>query len=66
MSGAYGRVLGGGSAAGIGVGVVVAVLAVGVIVFFGRRWYLKKQEDKAHYNAAKQMAQRSEYTQKLQ
>lgn len=57
---------GGGHAAGIGIGVVVAVLAVGVIAFFGRRWWMKKQEDNAHYNAAREMANRSEYTQKLQ
>ncbi|RXW15112.1 hypothetical protein EST38_g10745 [Candolleomyces aberdarensis] len=57
---------GGGNAAGIGIGVVVALLAVGVIGFFGRRWWMKKQEDKAHYNAAREMAQRSEYTQRLE
>jgi hypothetical protein len=41
-------------------------LAIGVIAFFGRRWWMKKQEDNAHYNAAREMANRSEYTQKLQ
>lgn len=56
---------GGGSAAGIAVGVLVAVVAVGAMVFFGRRWLLKKQEEKAHYNATREMAQRSEYTQRL-
>ncbi|KAF6758857.1 hypothetical protein DFP72DRAFT_1064370 [Ephemerocybe angulata] len=56
---------GGESKAGVIVGVIVGVLAVALMAFFGRRYLLKKAEEKKHYNAARDMAQKQEYTQRL-
>jgi parallel beta-helix repeat protein len=55
----------GSSPAGIAVGVIVGVLAVGLGAFFGRKYFLRKMEEKKHFNNTKEMTQRP-YTQKLE
>jgi hypothetical protein len=49
---------GGANKGGIAAGVIFGVLALGVIAFFGRKWYLRKSEESRLYKESKMMAQR--------
>lgn len=50
--------------AGIVVGIIFGLLAVALVAFFGRRYLLRKMEEKKHFNETREMAQ-APYTQKL-
>lgn len=55
---------GGGSKAGVAVGVVFAILAAALLAFFGRRYMLRKAEERRHFEATKNMVRASAYTPK--
>lgn len=54
----------GSNTAGVVVGIIFGLLAVALVAFFGRRYLLRKMEEKKHFNETREMAQ-APYTHKL-